>query len=170
MSLQLPTLRLRSMAVCMSSRRLNPGNPPLAVEGLPLVLAAAGPELWKTYFILNMLYRHTETAPVGRKLSCARGTGVATPPRPVPGLGTLWSYWRRDTDESCTVQRGQASNQAKPPRLPVTASDAAEDSSRVGGSPGKQLDRRGIVIWRQSRLFAPATSHSLRLSATRSER
>lgn len=61
--------------------------------------------------------------------------------------------------------------QASKPSLarPVTAFAAAEDSSSVGGSPGKQLDRRGIVIWGGSRLFAPATSHSLRRSATRTD-
>lgn len=45
----------------------------------------------------------------------------------------------------------RASKQASKPSLacPVTASAAAEDSSSVGGSPGKQLDRRGIVIWEE---------------------
>lgn len=93
--------------------------------------------------------------PVGRKLSCAREASVATPPRPAPG----WAPYGRNRvgrlAEVALCHEGEG-KQASKRRLacPVTASGAAEDSSSVGGSPGKQLDRRGIVIWGGSRLFA----------------
>lgn len=79
------------------------------------------------------------------------GTTVATPPRLVLGLARHVHHRRGPLTEVALCDEGkQAIKQLrKPYSVPVTASDAAEDSSRVGGSPGKQLDRRGIVTWRQ---------------------
>lgn len=78
---------------------------------------------------------------------------VATPPRPASSRVGYGYNGGTETEEGALCDEGE---QASKPSFacPVTASDAAEDSSQVGGSPGKKLDRRGMVTCGGGQLFA----------------